>query len=890
MDKKNWPSIGDNSQTPLVGEKDSSVKSVTSGSVILSSGDPSQGQDCVPGSSGQGASAIQTQTQSASAIWGSNSKLDSSDKIEHSDMSSVWGGTDSSKSNTVSQVSNMQQHQAGLASNNASQLGWGINSGQTGSQGSSGNPASGAQSDSGMSLPGSSASEGQSNDFGHAVWQGVRNINMSNSGLEDKPPSSTQSTGSGWGNQSSSVMTSGLSIPGGSASAFSSKEIPTGNPDSAIEQWGQSRSTVSSSVWGVEGGGGGKAHATGWGSPSPSPIPNAGTEDWGQMDTRKPVSSQWGQPQAGGGRGSTGSWTQPQQQERPSSGSSSSGWGDTAAKPETNSGGWGQNDRQTPAQSSWAAPGQTKPPSQSQWGSAGTTDSQWGASAASGVQPVTAGGTQAAWGSSSASATPRPIGSQAPVMSQQQPPQPRPGVPSSWAEAAGRGLPVPKAENPAVIAARMKKEEVINRAVNDTGEWGKTPIRQDTCWDTAEESPKLPRKPISSTSSAGSQEDNSHWNQPNTGTAVWESMRSDPYGGGGGSSSGASGGSDWANSGGSDNDSGTWNGPPSAQQNTNSNMWNGPPTGNTGTQGNTGGTGMWGRPPDKSVPPPGPIGNQWPGASVAPPPIPQQMPRQGSTGSWSGDDRSQQWAGPPRDDSWRRGEGMGRKPESWGASAATSQRPPDSTGDDNSDNVWDKNGTNLWGEPGKTEVGTWSAGQMRRNSSSSSWADDNVETGGWGEGGRGGPGSSGSGSDVDDGTQLWGDPTSQKSGGWRGPTPSNPMAGQPPPPGGPRPDKAPWGQPPPPIPKPGGWGDASRMEETSPGMWNSQVSKDCHLPDLLPVIALSECTCYLVLGLSLFIKSLIHRFPKIVTCSCVVLPDSHLAMIYCQGHAMTPPT
>ena len=144
---------------------------------------------------------------------------------------------------------------------------------------------------------------------------------------------------------------------------------------------------------------------------------------------------------------------------------------------------------------------------------------------------------------------------------------------------------------------------MIRSIVNSNDGWGKKPVRQDTAWDM-EESPKLPRKPLTSSgSSSGSQENNSStWTQSNDGTAIWESAKADqPPQPSSNSWGNASGGSapirppqqvgpatrtHWGNP---DADGGTWEGPPDAKPPPPSNMWNGPPN-----QQMSGSSGSWG--------------------------------------------------------------------------------------------------------------------------------------------------------------------------------------------------------------------------------------------------------------------------------------------------------
>ncbi|KAK2160609.1 hypothetical protein LSH36_129g01128 [Paralvinella palmiformis] len=807
QDKETWPTIGDKSEATLDGG-DSDSASVKS--VISSSSAPSQGHG---DTSGQG-SAMQGQNQSSSSLWGMTSMNSNADaKIDSENSwgiapqtsvgSSMWDSSSSIK--TAGQSTSMQGIPNGISTSGSISNVMPTSTNSTGGWGDSlpgdgtypGNN-SGAQNETGS---------GQSSSFGSAMWQGIRN--MSGGSLSNIDNKEAASQGSGWGSQSSSssVIGSGLSISASSSgSVFNAKGVSAMNQENAdVGQWGQSSTTSAGGgdMWGGGGGGGGagstastgsfenrntsnKPEATGWGSPSPSPIPNAGTEGWGQPDQKKEPPQAWGQVPT-----STTGWDQ---RRRPSS----SGWEETGSaerrpvpgwgsdtKTDT-SGNWAQN---RPAPSAWGPSADTKA-SQSQWGSSGASgpQSQWPDSSASQATTVTTNASQiGAWGSGNPMTAarppqpPRPIGTQVPptqgphpsLPSQQQQPQSLP-QPGSWAEAAGRGLTAVKPSPVGSTTRKLTKEDLIAEAINTPENWGKVPVRQDSSWDKIEDSPKLPRKPLgSSSSSTGSQED-LHWNQPNNGTAIWESAKEPTTSPSvwDRASAGASGSSsEWGVS--SDNDGGTWNGDGSqaqqaAPQTQDSNMWQGPPP-------NTGST--WNQPPNRS-----------------------------NSNTWVGNDER------PGSNSWSSGSsGSNDSKKNW------QSNPPPAPGQPGqvckSDNVWDRNGTSLWGDPDKTETGTWGADGMRRNSGSASW-DREPETGQWGQ-------PDNSNRTVEPGASYWGNPD-RIPGHWNNPNnPSAPVAPHAPQPitGRPPSEKLIWGQTVPPS-KPG-WGDTSppgAREEAA--MWN----------------------------------------------------------------------
>ena len=103
--------------------------------------------------------------------------------------------------------------------------------------------------------------------------------------------------------------------------------------------------------------------------------------------------------------------------------------------------------------------------------------------------------------------------------------------PSSWAQAAGKGLNLQQqASNQnstnSMSPEEMQRQTVFRRAIESIDGWGKKPVRQDTTW-SIETSPKLQRK-ISTASVVPDQPQqkgtNNIWNN-NNGTAIWEANK-----------------------------------------------------------------------------------------------------------------------------------------------------------------------------------------------------------------------------------------------------------------------------------------------------------------------------------------------------------------------------
>lgn len=147
--------------------------------------------------------------------------------------------------------------------------------------------------------------------------------------------------------------------------------------------------------------------------------------------------------------------------------------------------------------------------------------------------------------------------------------------PSSWAQAAGKGLNL-NSNNSAVGAAgnvkspaEMQREAEIRKAIESHDGWGKKPVRQDTQW-SIESSPKVQNK-FSNQSVVPEQPQqqkgtNNMWNN-NNGTAIWEANKENVP---------------WNNNAvarpGPGPNAPSWSGPPQNPPNTTGNSWvTGPP-------------------------------------------------------------------------------------------------------------------------------------------------------------------------------------------------------------------------------------------------------------------------------------------------------------------------
>lgn len=726
-DKEAWPSIGDQSETASdTGDADSA--SVKTSSVISSSSNPGQTQvDSVL----QSSSAIHG--PSASSVWGSSSfkKNPSEEKID----SGAWGSTPGSVSQIISRgwndnrpvssVTNqglmqVSQNTISGGDNNLNTLNnpipgtnWGLNS-TVGNK--NGQPNTMSSQEHGISSSGALTvnngpplTESHSASSNAMSWQG---INFSSAGLPGLQKEQAANSASAWGNVSgNSVIGPGLGISTSTAGSYST------DSSKSMDQWGSSQSSSSSLGWNTPSSAS-QPEPSGWGSPCPSPNPGAGTEAWGAHDHKSNPPQAWGQPNSKANSSTPTGWGQPDAKTTPPA---SAGWGDVPSDVSSStSSGWGQP-APKPSPSPWGQQTQSSTPPQ--WGGAGAANppnqsSQWGAASGASVPPA---GNQGAWGGGG------PVGSKPPAPPNQQP--------TSWAQAAGRGLYAqqqnkpPTPVNPVSQAQPDPKDHFIAQAVNSHDGWGKRPVRQDTSWEM-EESPKLRRR----NSNTEIENPSSHWDN-NKGTAIWEASKgsappSTPQWDSG--NRGASGGSDW----GRDNDSGHWNGPPGDNS---SNQWNGPQPSNHNQWG--GSSSNWGdRREGSGDRTTGRDSNHWGGGS-------------GGSNSWDGGKSDNTWGG-----------GSGKE-----------------------DNVWDRNGTNAWGSNSKVETGMWGGSRQRRGSSSS-WGDE-IEPMGWedpdGHGGVPSHQRQNSGGSVDDGTAFWGDPTAHRATNWSS-QPSTPGVG--PPRGPPPPD------------------------------------------------------------------------------------------------------
>ena len=281
--------------------------------------------------------------------------------------------------------------------------------------------------------------------------------------------------------------------------------------------------------------------------------------------------------------------------------------------------------------------------------------------------------------------------------------------PSSWAQAAGKGLNL-HSNNPAAGAAgnvkspaEIQREAEIRKAIESHDGWGKKPIRQDTEW-SIEASPKVQSK-FSTQSVVPEQPQqqkatNNMWNN-NNGTAIWEANKD---------------GAPWNNNAVTRPVPGqtpaNWaGGPPQNMPNAAGNQWGGGPAGQNQMSDKT--IGSWGTTPDGGQP----SGNNW-GSST-------------EVGSWGGNNPSQNSTASGGISTWGEdGGGSG-----WGD--ATS-RP-----------VGGSNGTAYWGDPaggpGNQQQQQWgnqptAIGQRKP---------PETKPTGWGE--VAGPPDS----KVDDGTSLW---------------------------------------------------------------------------------------------------------------------------------------
>ena len=734
----------------------------------------------------------------------------------------VWGAATSSQSTSGSEAS-------------SSSLGWSMsNMPQLGA--SSGNA-------SGSDRPPSSSSAGMLNPSqSNSVWLGL--------GLEREPAT----PGGDWtqdrGRDSCSNSVIGLDIStSDSGDSHNSMGIGNNINRSGGDQWG--KTSNESSGWGQPP----KSETgSGWGSPTTGPLVNAGTEVWGSNQSgagAKPSggqtwgnvsedrnSSNWGQPANSKSSGNASGWgQQPPAATQAKPLQSQPEWNQQPPRP--SSAGWGtSDDKQGP--SAWGAPGEKPSVAGAQWSGGGTCasaasqpqqppqqqppqqqppqqqstqqQSQWGGSSAIGpgsqsqtINPLNAWG-NTSQSSSSTNGIPKPIGTQPPMGQQQQQQTGLPVSGTSWAQAAGRGLPPgPKPGPPAPPDnVNMVRQDAISQAVNNNDGWGKTPVRQDRSWDSAEDSTTISnrqaqQKPMGA---SGAEESTNTWNQPNTGTAIWEATKepsnSSVWGAGSTEeprkAAGASGSPN-------DNDLGTWNGPDNSGGN-NSNTWNGPP-------------------PNQN--------NQWGNGN-------------NSSNNWSGPSRSNsnQWSGNGCGGGGGGGGGGGSSSSSsdnaWDDRSDNTWTGSTNQGGPKPDNMWDRNGTSVWGGPSRSEPPppqgpppNWR--QQAPRTSTSSWGEDDTPS--WsdnmnnqpppqGRPGEGGPGYWG-GDNRQSRQQPW-----NNTGPPNAPMPPHPQQGMGPPQG--MDDKRPsvWGQPPPPS-KPTSWGEPGMPNNMEDVMWKQGVQQVCKM-------------------------------------------------------------
>ncbi|KAK3609647.1 hypothetical protein CHS0354_028852 [Potamilus streckersoni] len=304
--------------------------------------------------------------------------------------------------------------------------------------------------------------------------------------------------------------------------------------------------------------------------------------------------------------------------------------------------------------------------------------------------------------------------------------------PSSWAQAAGKGLNLHSSTStatvPSAAAAIDPREEEIRRAIENHEGWGRRPIRQDTSWNV-ELSPKAQRKFSSSAEPKGTS--SNMWNSNNNnGTAIWEANK---------------------------DGTGVWNSTTGAQR-----------------------PGWSSGPPQK---PPEPVGSQWSG-------VPPEKP----IGAWGGSENSQppsNWGQKTETGSWGgTASGTNQMGNNWGDSTPHTGNdgspywgePPKPTGTNyppptqrmKPDDQWQNKPTG-WGDPSgppdtKVDDGTsiWAANAQQQ-----------ARAGGWGDTGQwnpamGKPPPSAPNTGWVDGDMNWNDPNRKNFSG------KFPGGGQPP--------------------------------------------------------------------------------------------------------------
>ncbi|XP_064639340.1 trinucleotide repeat-containing gene 6C protein-like isoform X3 [Lineus longissimus] len=427
--------------------------------------------------------------------------------------------------------------------------------------------------------------------------------------------------------------------------------------------------------------------------------------------------------------------------------------------------------------------------------------------------------------------------------------------PSTWAQAAGKGLvsSANTVRNPSNTAANNAPNErhlgnmEISRAVNAKDGWGQRPVKQDLSWES-EVSPRTKRREIESANS-------NVWNtQVNNGTAIWENQKQampnavvqppqpPPQQQNWNSESRVSTSSSGSGGWGDNNDyasSNTWNGPPPQES---SNNWGAPP------------------PPQQQ---PQPDKNNWMNTSANPNPS-ANVAWGSANGSHS--QGQNQWGGPKPPDtsggtnwgaapgprgstsSWD-GAGSNRSSGSWGDNNGQKSNPSGGWGDAASSgasgNAGAAGGGNSagppvgWGEPPpamppqRTSTSSWDGGNNRGNGGGGGWAEPpppppqlqkkEIKPMGWEE-----PSPPTQRKNIDTGTSYWGDPSASQTkpvSNWNSvSTPTTPNTPTP----RPKPDdvSAVWDKQPPSSQPERGWGDISQQQKVDSGgnaLWTSAI-------------------------------------------------------------------
>lgn len=240
---------------------------------------------------------------------------------------------------------------------------------------------------------------------------------------------------------------------------------------------------VSSSKWGTTNI---SSTQSAWGSQSPSLTKQQAMSEWGMPppSTTSMSSMQWGLPSNIDGEDS---------------------WGQPKCLPNTGADGWGSSVSTSSSQpnpsssgaqgNQWGQPTSHSPPSSSVWASTGgmsnqqpsvsvpssmSSDStasskQWGANnAASQLNTASSmeNTSHSTFSSTVATASTAAVSA---------------STPTSWAGAAAKGLPKAQPKPPEPVDPVQLQ---IEQSINSPDGWGRTPIRQDTCWGKAPEMKK----------------------------------------------------------------------------------------------------------------------------------------------------------------------------------------------------------------------------------------------------------------------------------------------------------------------------------------------------------------------------------------------------------------